>query len=63
MAVLQAVLALITRQAGRILNTVFGWATMLLFGKVPQDKQLLLPFHVFRPAAALGGPSRGRFPF
>jgi hypothetical protein len=42
MAIVQAVLALILRSAGRLLNTVFGWATIMLFGKVPQDRQIYL---------------------
>jgi hypothetical protein len=42
MAILQAVLAMVFRSAGKILNTVFGWATVLLFGKVPEDRQYLL---------------------
>src|SRR5438045_8361398 len=42
MALLQALIALVTRQAGRLLNTAFDWATMLLFGKVPEDRQLTL---------------------
>lgn len=42
MAIVQAVLALILRSAGRLLNTLFGWATIMLFGKVPQDRQIYL---------------------
>jgi hypothetical protein len=42
MVVVQGLVAMLTRQASKLLNTVFGWATMLLFGKVPQDKQLAL---------------------
>lgn len=42
MAILQAVLALLFRSAGRLLNTAFGWATTMLFGKVPQDRQIYL---------------------
>ena len=32
MALMQALIALLSRQAGRLLNMAFGWATMLLFG-------------------------------
>ncbi len=42
MVLIQGLLALITRQASKLFNVVFGWATMLLFGKVPQDRQLAL---------------------
>jgi hypothetical protein len=42
MAILQAVLAMVFRQAGRFLNTAFGWATTLLFGKVPEKRQVYL---------------------
>src|SRR5688572_15250901 len=35
------------RFAGQILNTTLGWATLLLFGKVPQQKQIVLLFMVF----------------
>lgn len=42
MAIVQALLALLSRQLGRLLNTAFGWATVLLFGKVPHKRQLYL---------------------
>jgi hypothetical protein len=42
MAIIQAVIAALARFAGKILNTLFGWATTTLFGKVPQEKQNLL---------------------
>jgi hypothetical protein len=42
MAVLQALLAVVGRQLGRLLNTAFSWATVLLFGKVPERRQLYL---------------------
>ena len=42
MAVLQAVLTLISQQVGRLLNTAFGWATTLLFGEVPIKRQTYL---------------------
>ena len=35
------------RFAGQLLNTTLGWATLLLFGKVPQRKQILLLVMVF----------------
>jgi hypothetical protein len=42
MALLAPLIAFIGRQIGRIVQMAFGWATILLFGRVPQRKQLLL---------------------
>lgn len=42
MAIVQALFAMLARSAGRLLNTVFGWATVLLFGRVPEDRQTYL---------------------
>ena len=42
MVLLQALLTAASRSAGKALNTAFGWATMMLFGKVPDDKQIYL---------------------
>ena len=42
MALLAPLIAFIGRQVGRIVQMAFGWATILLFGRVPQRKQLLL---------------------
>ena len=39
MAILGPLFALVGRFAGRVLNAALGWATILLFGKVPQEKQ------------------------
>ena len=36
------VFAFIGRQLGRVLTLAFSWATVLLFGRVPQDRQLYL---------------------
>jgi len=44
---LQALLALAFRSAGRILNMAFGWATVMIFGKVPQDRQIYLSVIAF----------------
>jgi cytochrome c biogenesis protein CcdA len=41
-ALLQGAFALLARQMGRILNTAFGWATAMLFGKVPSNRQSIL---------------------
>jgi hypothetical protein len=42
MALVQALLAMVFRSAGKILNMAFGWATALLFGRVPEDRQIYL---------------------
>src|SRR5438067_2335449 len=42
MAILQAIFLLLLRQLGRVLNTAFGWATSLLFGQVPKQRQSYL---------------------
>src|ERR1700716_1606180 len=36
------IFAFIGRQLGRVLTLAFNWATILLFGRVPQDRQLYL---------------------
>jgi hypothetical protein len=41
-AILAPLIAFLGRQLGRLVQLVFGWATLLLFGRVPQSKQLLL---------------------
>ena len=42
MVVLAPLFAFVGRQLGRLVQMVFGWATLMLFGRVPQSKQLLL---------------------
>jgi hypothetical protein len=51
MAIVQALLAMVFRSAGKILNTAFGWATVMLFGKVPQDRQIHLSIIAFGSVA------------
>ena len=41
-AIIGPLFAFAGRFVGRVLNMVFGWASTLLFGQVPQSKQLLL---------------------
>jgi hypothetical protein len=36
------IFAFIGRQLGRVLTVAFNWATIVLFGRVPQDRQLYL---------------------
>lgn len=47
MTIITGLLGLAGRFAGQILNTTLGWATLLLFGKVPQSRQTLLLVIVF----------------
>ncbi|MFN3653479.1 MAG: hypothetical protein ACK47B_28195 [Armatimonadota bacterium] len=53
MAIIQGLLAVIARSAGKLLNTVFGWATTLLFGKVSEDRQIYLSIMSFGSVAWL----------
>jgi hypothetical protein len=52
-AIFQALFAAIGRYAGKFLNTAFGWATMLLFGKVPAKRQVYLSVATFASLAWL----------
>lgn len=47
MTIITGVIGLVGRFAGRLLSTTLGWATLLLFGKVPQSRQTLLLVIVF----------------
>jgi hypothetical protein len=47
MAIVQGLLALLTRSAGKLLNMAFGWATIMLFGRVPEDRQIYLSITAF----------------
>jgi hypothetical protein len=53
MAFLQALLTLISRSAGKILNAIFGWAVRALFGQPSQKEQ---PFLTGVVAAAAAWP-------
>lgn len=53
MAILQALLALITRSVGKILNAGFGWAVHALFGQTSTKDQTMLSVIV---AAAVAWP-------
>ena len=47
MAIIQVLLAAVARSAGRILNTAVGWATMLIFGRVPEKRQMYVSVMTF----------------
>ena len=51
MALVASVFALAGRFLGRVLTMALGWATMLLFGRIPQSKQLLLSGLALAPLA------------
>ncbi|PZR63306.1 MAG: hypothetical protein DLM71_05200 [Chloroflexi bacterium] len=42
MAILAPLLAFLGRFVGKFLNMAFGWASVMVFGRVPQSKQLLV---------------------
>jgi hypothetical protein len=44
MAIIGSVFALLGRFAGRVVNALLGWATLLLFGRVEARKQTVLGF-------------------
>ena len=47
MAIFATLFAFLGRQLQRILTTVLGWASTLLFGRVPADRQLVLVLVTF----------------
>jgi len=47
MAILAPMFALLGRFVGRLLTTTLGWASILLFGRVPQDRQVWLAVLTF----------------
>ena len=51
MAIIQALLALITRSLGRITSSIFGWAVVALFGRTNSREQTLLSALVGAAAA------------
>lgn len=47
MALLASLFAVVGRFLGRILTTTLGWASVMLFGRVPQDRQVWLAVLTF----------------
>jgi hypothetical protein len=47
MAILAGLFGVLGRFAGKLLTASLGWASTLLFGRVPQDKQILLVLITF----------------
>ena len=62
MTILTPLVAFVGRFTGKILNMAFGWASTLLFGRVPQSKQLLLSGISLGCPGLGGGADRGRHP-
>jgi uncharacterized membrane protein YqjE len=50
-AILQALISLITKSAGKILNAIFGWAVVALFGQTSPREQTMLSAVVAAAAA------------
>jgi hypothetical protein len=46
-AVIASVFALLGRFVGRVLTTTLGWASIMLFGRIPQDRQVWLAVLTF----------------
>ena len=47
MAFLAGIFGVIGRFAGKLLTTTLGWASSLLFGRVPQSRQVVLALITF----------------
>ena len=47
MVIIQALLTLIVHSFGRVVNMAFSWATVMLFGRVPQERQIFLSIVAF----------------
>jgi len=47
MAILATLFGMLGRFAGKLLTTTLGWASILLFGRVPQDRQVVLALVTF----------------
>ncbi|MBM3935276.1 MAG: hypothetical protein FJ319_13440 [SAR202 cluster bacterium] len=62
MALITPVLAAISRMAEKILNTAFGWATITLFGRVQQSRQIFLSIISFGSVAWLASVLGIAFP-
>src|SRR5215218_4028447 len=47
MALIASLVALLGRFVGRALTTTLGWASVMLFGRIPQDRQVWLAVLTF----------------
>lgn len=47
MALIASLFALVGRFVGRVLTTALGWASIMLFGRIPQDRQIWLAVLTF----------------
>ncbi len=62
MATLAGLLGIIGRFAGKLLTTTLGWASSLLFGRVPQDRQVVLALITFGSVVWAGARAGHRGP-
>ena len=46
MALIASLFALVGRFVGRVLTTTLGWASVMLFGRIPQDRLYPLGLNV-----------------
>jgi hypothetical protein len=53
-ALITSLVALVGRFVGRVLTTTLGWASVLLFGRIPQDRQVWLAVLTFGSLAWVG---------
>src|SRR6187200_2969271 len=53
MAIVAGLIGIVGRFAGKLLTTLLGWASTLLFGKVPADKQFIVVLITFGSIAWL----------
>lgn len=54
MAVIASLFALVGRFVGRVLTTTLGWASIMLFGRIPEDRQVWLAVLTFGSLAWVG---------
>jgi len=62
MALIASLFALVGRFVGRALTTTLGWASVLLFGRIPQDRQVWLAVLTFGSLAWVAAVAGILFP-
>jgi hypothetical protein len=62
MALIASLFALLGRFVGRVLTTTLGWASVLLFGRIPQDRQVWLAVLTFGSLAWVAAVAGVLFP-
>jgi hypothetical protein len=61
-ALIASLFALLGRFVGRVLTTTLGWASVLLFGRIPQDRQVWLAVLTFGSLAWVAAVTGMLFP-